>query len=57
VKEAKVIAMTCTHAALKRKELVDLGKLFCLVRVKQEKEYIYIYIEFDPIVKQNFSQK
>lgn len=26
VKEAKVIAMTCTHAALKRKELVDLGK-------------------------------
>lgn len=26
VKEAKVIAMTCTHAALKRKELVDLGE-------------------------------
>ena len=26
VKEAKVIAMTCTHAALKRRELVDLGK-------------------------------
>lgn len=26
VKEAKIIAMTCTHAALKRKELVDLGK-------------------------------
>ena len=25
LKEAKVIAMTCTHAALKRKELVDLG--------------------------------
>ncbi|KAH7979359.1 hypothetical protein HPB49_009197 [Dermacentor silvarum] len=25
VKEAKVIAMTCTHAALKRRELVDLG--------------------------------
>lgn len=25
VKEAKIIAMTCTHAALKRKELVDLG--------------------------------
>lgn len=27
VKEAKIIAMTCTHAALKRKELVDMGKL------------------------------
>lgn len=26
VKEAKIIAMTCTHAALKRKELVDMGK-------------------------------
>ena len=26
VKEAKIIAMTCTHAALKRKELVELGK-------------------------------
>lgn len=25
VKEAKIIAMTCTHAALKRKELVNLG--------------------------------
>lgn len=27
VKEAKIIAMTCTHAALKRKELIDLGEL------------------------------
>lgn len=25
VKEAKIIAMTCTHAALKRKELVEMG--------------------------------
>jgi len=25
VKEAKIIAMTCTHAALKRKELVNMG--------------------------------
>ena len=25
VKEAKIIAMTCTHAALKRRDLVDLG--------------------------------
>lgn len=25
VKEAKIIAMTCTHAALKRRELVELG--------------------------------
>lgn len=30
VKEAKIIAMTCTHAALKRKELVDIGKqIYC----------------------------
>ena len=25
MKEAKIIAMTCTHAALRRKELVELG--------------------------------
>lgn len=25
VMEAKIIAMTCTHAALKRQDLVDLG--------------------------------
>ena len=25
MKEAKVIAMTCTHAALKRKDLVELA--------------------------------
>ena len=25
VKEAKIIAMTCTHAALRRKDLVDIG--------------------------------
>ena len=32
VKEAKIIAMTCTHAALKRKELVELGK--CITRAR-----------------------
>lgn len=25
MKEAKIIAMTCTHAALRRRELVELG--------------------------------
>lgn len=25
VKEAKIIAMTCTHAALKRRDLVNVG--------------------------------
>ena len=25
MKEAKIIAMTCTHAALKRRDLVELG--------------------------------
>lgn len=28
VKEAKIIAMTCTHAALKRSELVQMGEFF-----------------------------
>ena len=27
VREARIIAMTCTHAALKRSELVNLGKV------------------------------
>jgi intron-binding protein aquarius len=31
VKEAKIIALTCTHAALKRRELVKLGFKVCLV--------------------------
>lgn len=31
VKEAKVIAMTCTHAALKRRELVDLGMVQIII--------------------------
>lgn len=32
VKEAKIIAMTCTHAALKRHDLVELGfKVMTLV--------------------------
>ena len=35
IKEAKVIAMTCTHAALKRRDLVDVGFqvqiILCLV--------------------------
>ena len=25
VKEAKIVAMTCTHAALKRRDMVELG--------------------------------
>lgn len=29
VREAKIIAMTCTHAALKRRELVELGFKVC----------------------------
>lgn len=30
VKEAKIIAMTCTHAALKRSELVQMGMILSL---------------------------
>ena len=30
VREAKIIAMTCTHAALKRKDLVDLAFKVCV---------------------------
>ena len=33
VKEAKIIAMTCTHAALKRKELVELGTYITRARI------------------------
>ena len=29
IMEAKIIAMTCTHAALKRQDLVDLGTFVC----------------------------
>ena len=31
VKEAKIIAMTCTHAALRRKDFVELSFKVCLV--------------------------
>ena len=31
VKEAKIIAMTCTHAALKRRDLVELGFKVCRI--------------------------
>ena len=37
VKEAKVIAMTCTHAALKRKDLVELAFKVSRIELGREK--------------------
>lgn len=50
VKEAKVIAMTCTHAALKRKELVDLGEkhsTLCIRSLHYRFIMLSLLIEFD----------
>lgn len=41
VKEAKIIAMTCTHAALKRKELVDMGSYSILTTNYQQLSTLY----------------
>ncbi|KAK6621554.1 hypothetical protein RUM44_001361 [Polyplax serrata] len=56
VKEAKIIAMTCTHAALKRKELVDLGKALCFKydNILMEEAAQILEIEtFIPLLLQN----
>ena len=42
VKEAKVIAMTCTHAALKRKDLVDLA--FKVLRLPAHQYSVFMYL-------------
>lgn len=51
-KEAKVIAMTCTHAALKRRELVDLN-FKCDNIVIEEAAQILEIETFIPMLLQN----
>ncbi|XP_004347836.2 aquarius [Capsaspora owczarzaki ATCC 30864] len=42
VKEARIIAMTCTHAALKRRELVELGFKFDNVLMEESAQILEI---------------
>ncbi|XP_063231396.1 RNA helicase aquarius [Bacillus rossius redtenbacheri] len=52
VKEAKVIAMTCTHAALKRRELVDLGFKYDNILMEEAAQILEIET-FIPLLLQN----
>ncbi|KAB7497349.1 Intron-binding protein aquarius [Armadillidium nasatum] len=52
VKEAKIIAMTCTHAALKRHELVDLGFQFDNILMEESAQILEIET-FIPMLLQN----
>ncbi|KAJ3021256.1 hypothetical protein HKX48_008885 [Thoreauomyces humboldtii] len=52
VKEAKIIAMTCTHAALKRREFVKLGFQYDTV-VMEESGQILEVETFIPLLLQN----
>lgn len=52
VKEAKIIAMTCTHAALKRKELVDIGFKFDNIIMEEAAQILEIET-FIPLLLQN----
>ncbi|XP_005185025.2 RNA helicase aquarius [Musca domestica] len=52
VKEAKIIAMTCTHAALKRKELVNLGFRYDNILMEEAAQILEIET-FIPLLLQN----
>ncbi|UYV62253.1 AQR [Cordylochernes scorpioides] len=52
VKEAKIIAMTCTHAALKRKELVELGFEYDNILMEESAQILEIET-FIPLLLQN----
>ena len=52
VKEAKVIAMTCTHAALKRAELVQLGFKYDNILMEEAAQILEIET-FIPLLLQN----
>ena len=52
VKEAKIIAMTCTHAALKRHELVELGFQFDNILMEESAQILEIET-FIPLLLQN----
>uniref|UniRef100_A0A182K5H0 RNA helicase aquarius n=1 Tax=Anopheles christyi TaxID=43041 RepID=A0A182K5H0_9DIPT len=52
VKEAKIIAMTCTHAALKRKELVTMGFKYDNILMEESAQILEIET-FIPLLLQN----
>ncbi|XP_076342913.1 LOW QUALITY PROTEIN: RNA helicase aquarius [Tachypleus tridentatus] len=52
VKEAKIIAMTCTHAALKRRELVELGFKYDNILMEESAQILEIET-FIPLLLQN----
>ncbi|XP_053671136.1 RNA helicase aquarius [Anopheles nili] len=52
VKEAKIIAMTCTHAALKRKELVTMGFKYDNILMEEAAQILEIET-FIPLLLQN----
>ncbi|OBZ82904.1 Intron-binding protein aquarius [Choanephora cucurbitarum] len=54
-KEAKIIAMTCTHAALKRRELVDLNFKYDNI-VVEEAAQIFEIETFIPLVLQTLDE-
>ncbi|XP_040564351.1 RNA helicase aquarius [Lepeophtheirus salmonis] len=52
VKEAKIIAMTCTHAALKRKELAEIGFKYDNILMEESAQILEIET-FIPLLLQN----
>lgn len=52
VKEARIIAMTCTHAALKRKELVNMGFKYDNILMEEAAQILEIET-FIPLLLQN----
>ena len=60
VREAKIIAMTCTHAALKRRELVELGfkvinKRFRSI-MQQATNLDFVFDQYDNILMEEAAQ-
>uniref|UniRef100_A0A914UM66 Uncharacterized protein n=1 Tax=Plectus sambesii TaxID=2011161 RepID=A0A914UM66_9BILA len=52
VKEAKIIAMTCTHSALRRKELVELGFRYDNILMEESAQILEVET-FIPLLLQN----
>uniref|UniRef100_A0A0R3RQH9 Intron-binding protein aquarius n=1 Tax=Elaeophora elaphi TaxID=1147741 RepID=A0A0R3RQH9_9BILA len=52
VKEAKIIAMTCTHAALRRKDLVELGFRYDNILMEEAAQILEVET-FIPLLLQN----
>lgn len=52
VKEAKIIAMTCTHAALKRRDMVEIGFQYDNIMMEESAQILEIET-FIPLLLQN----